>query len=402
MKAAGIIAEYNPFHNGHKYHIEKTREITSADVVVAVISSNFLQRGEPSIVSKWRRTEMALKNGVDLVLELPVVYSNQSAEIFALGSLAILDRVKADCIVFGSENGNIDEIIRIAEIQETRKNEIDEKIKEYMLTGLSYPNAINDAFYHITGYKDCFTPNNILGIEYVRAIKKIKSQIVPVTIKRHKAEYYSQDLIGNIASATAVRKHFMTGNRNSIKGVVPESVFEIMEEEYKNGNIVTMSQFYPYLRFALMSPKTYLKDIQDMEIGFEQRLIEAARKYRDFEIFFEAVRTKRYSNSRISRVLTHILLGLTTEITDKAKEKLPPYVRILGMNTVGRDYINKIKKTTEALLITNMKNIYDKVDEKTAEFLKIESRACELYGSFNGVKERKEPILIFENDEGGL
>lgn len=394
MRAAGIIAEYNPFHNGHKYHLEKTREITGAEVIAVVLSSNFLQRGEPSLIGKWKRSENALENGADIVIELPTVYSNQSAEIFSFGAVSLLAAIKSEAFVFGSESGDIREIEEIVDTLINNKDEVDRLIKGELEKGLSYPNAVNNAFAVLTGKEGCFTPNNILGIEYIKNVRKIGSEMKPMTIKRHKAGYHSEEIYGDIASATAVRKHFLEGYIDEVKKTVPYSVYETLIEEKQNNRLGIINKFYQYIRFALISGQIDLQKIQDIESGFENRLIEAARAARDYETFFEMIKTRRYSNSRISRIITHILTGITNEITEDAKKGVP-YIRVLGMNNSGREYLNKIKKETDIPIITNLRGIEKKLDDRALKFLRFENNCSDIYRTITDVKDLREPILKF-------
>ena len=244
MKAVGLIVEYNPFHNGHKYHIDKAREITGAEVVIAVMSGNFLQRGEPAIFNKWIRAESAIMNGVDLVVELPVLYSSQSAEIFAIGAVSILNSLKVSEIVFGAESENIEIIKNIAEAEKSdeKKAEIDEVIRKEMKLGQSYPNAFAKAIKEVFGYEEILTPNNILGLEYLRAINRIKSEIKPSAIKRNSAGFHSTDVTGEIASATAIRKKIFEGNFEEVFKTIPNSSENIIKQEIESRRVANLEE----------------------------------------------------------------------------------------------------------------------------------------------------------------
>lgn len=396
MKSVGLVVEYNPFHNGHKYHADKAKELSGADVAIAVMSGNFLQRGEPAIFNKWIRTETALLNGIDIVVELPVLYSAQSAEIFATGAVSILNSLKVNEIVFGSENGNIDLLKEIvtAEKSEKKKAEMDELIKNEMKLGQSYPNAFSKAIKEILGYEEVLTPNNILGLEYLRALSRLKSDIKASTIKRNISEFYSDETTGEIASATAIRKKIFEGNFDEILKTVPLNCCEMLRKEIIDGKCAKIEDYYNILKYSVLSQPEKLKYIQDVEPGFDIRIYKGMLKSRNFEEFFEEIITKRYTISRVYRILSHILLDIDTETTDKAKKNMPPYCRILGINSKGREYIRKIKKELEIFLISNVKNIDEKLSKHGSIMFEFDTRADEIYKILNYYQERKMPIVV--------
>lgn len=396
MKSVGIIVEYNPFHNGHKYHIEKSKEISGADVVIAVMSGNFVQRGEPAVFNKWVRTEMALKNGVDLILELPVLYSTQSAEIFAYGAVSILNSLKVNNIVFGSESDNIEMIKYIAEAEksEEKKVKIDEVIKREMGTGQSYPNAFSKAIKEVFGYDDVLTPNNILGLEYLRALNKINSDIIPMAIKRESAGFHSTEVIGDIASATAIRKKIYEESYEEVEKVIPNNCLMLLRKEVKGNQIAKIENYYNILKYSIISQPEKLKYIQDIEQGFDIRVYKGVLNSKNFEQFFSQIITKRYTISRVYRILTHILLDMDTEITEKVKTTPPPYCRILGINSKGREYVRKVKKELEILLISNVKNVNEKLSKHGTVMFEFDNRADEIYKILNYYEKRKNPIVV--------
>lgn len=396
MKSVGLIVEYNPFHNGHKFHIKKAKEITGAEVVTAVMSGNFLQRGEPAVFNKWIRTEAALRNGVDIVIELPVIYSSQSAEIFATGAVSILNSLKIENIVFGAESENIDVIKFIAESEKSEeiKFEMDEVIKREMKSGQSYPNAFSKAVKEILGYEEILTPNNILGLEYLRALNRINSNIKPFAIKREGVEFHSTEAVGDIASATAIRKKIFEGNFEEIKKSVPNNCYELFTEEIKNKKTAQIEEYYNILKYSILSQPEKLKYIQDIEQGFDIRIYKGVLKSKNFEQFFSEIITKRYTISRVYRILTHILLDIDIEITEKAKLITPPYCRILGINNKGREYIRKVKKELEIFLISNVKNVNEKLSKHGTAVFEFDNRADEIYKILNHYEERKNPIIV--------
>lgn len=390
MKATGVVVEYNPFHNGHKYHLEMARKHGEGDIVIAVMSGDFLQRGEPAIINKWKRTEMVLANGVDIVVELPSYYSAQSAEIFAKGSVEILGALGVTDIVFGSESGDVEKLEEIAKLEE---DEIfQEQLKEELTKGSSYPTAFSKALEKVLGKKGYFTPNDILGTEYVRAIKKKNLGVKPIAIKREGTGYHSHDIAGKIASATAIRKMLREGDKD-IADVLPGISLDILMEEHRKENTAFLREYYPLIRHEIILHRDMLADIQDVEIGFENKLYSAAVKYPVYEDFYEEIMSKRYTNARVQRILIHILIGLTVDITKKAKEKVP-YIRILGFNEKGNSYLKKIKKTQEIETFTTLKNVSKKLDKDAKMLLDFNERASKIYGIIKEYEGKTIPIML--------
>ena len=348
MRASGLVVEYNPFHNGHRFHLEKACEIDKESVKIAVMSGDFVQRGEPAVVNRWKRAEMALKNGIDIAVELPIFYSCQSAEIFAIGAVGILNELKCNNIIFGSETSNINALKEIAEIEENA--EFKNKIKEYLSNGESYPTAHSRALKELKGNDITFASNDILGLEYIKAMKYWNSSMEPLLIKREKTGYYGENIDEGFASATAVRK-FLKEN------------------------------------------KDILSDIQDMEKGYENRLYEMAVKNYDFGKFYEEIVSKRFTHGRTQRVLIHILTGITQELTQRIKKEVP-YIKILGFTDKGREYLNYLKKEENNKIITSMKNIKDKFSDDVRELVEFNERASLIYKMVNFYEDSKIPLMI--------
>jgi predicted nucleotidyltransferase len=375
MKATGVVVEYNPFHNGHKYHLEKAREKGIGDVVIAVMSGDFLQRGEPGIVNKWKRAEMAINSGLDIVVELPAYYSCQSAEIFARGAVGILGALKVSDIVFGSESGDVNKLKKIASLEEDK--EFQGYIKEELGKGSSYPTSFAKAVERVTGEKGYMTPNDILGTEYIRAISSWNLNMNPISIKREGTGYHSHEIKGEIASATAIRK-MLSEDSEKIRDLVPEGVYNILNEEFQSGRCVWLKEFYPIIRHEIILHRENLCNIQDIEVGFENRIYESAIKNRDYDKFYSDIMTKRYTNARVQRILIHILLGITVALTENAKESIP-YVRILGFNENGSKYLKSIKDKTEIEIFTTLKNISKKLTGREKELLDFNERCSNIY-----------------------
>ncbi len=389
MKATGIVVEYNPFHNGHRYHLEKAKEHGVGDVVIAVMSGDYLQRGEPAILNKWMRTEMALKNGIDIVVELPSFYSTQSAEIFAKGSVEILGNLGVSDIVFGSEGGDVNILEGIADLEE---NEVfQELLKNYLSLGRSYPSAFSMALDEISGGQERFNPNDILGIEYVRAIKKGRLDIKPIAIKREGSGYHSEDLDSIIASATAIRKALKESK--SIEKLVPNESYHIIIDGIKEKKLTYLEEYYPLIRHEIILNKDKLSEIQDVEVGYENKLYSAAFKYRDFYDFYNEILSKRYTNARVQRVLVHVLIGLTREITRSVKKKVP-FIRVLGFNERGNMYLKGIKKEMKVPLLSSLKNVTKILDDEAKSLLDFNEKASKIYGIVKEYDEMKRPIIL--------
>ena len=326
MKVTGIIAEYNPFHNGHKYHIDKARELTNPDVLVCVCSGNYNQRGDISIIDKFTKTKAALENGVDLVLELPYIYTTQNAYVFGSNAVNILNRVKADYLVFGSETNNLKELEKYANL------EVDvTRLKELMHDGNSYPKAYG----LLAG---SLYPNDILAVTYLKALKN--TNIKPISIQRTN-EYLSEDM-DIIASASAIRKAIKENKDCSLATPI------------KIDNPVFNEDLYPYLRNLLFtSSRKDLQQIFMVSEGIENMLIENAIKYDNYEDFINNSVSRRYTRSRIQRITLQIMNQIKKEDVSNLPET--DYVRVLGFNSKGQELLKSLKE--EANLITLFKNI---------------------------------------------
>lgn len=384
MKATGIIVEYNPFHNGHKLHLTEAKK--KGDLVIGVMSGNFLQRGEPGIFDKWTRANMALENNIDLVVELPVFYSTQSAEIFSYGAIDILDKLRVDNLVFGSESSDIQRLKKIAYLQIDKKELIDEKIKEKIKKGISYPNAINSVIEELLGEKDILKPNDILGIEYIKAIRKLGSSIEVDLIERRSVGYHDKEIVGDITSATSIREMIKNNNLEDIKKVMPIESFETL------GIPTYLENFYFLLRYEILNNFDELKDISDMEIGLDNRIFEMAVKYSDFHEFYKNLMTKRYTNGRIQRILIHILLKIDKKIIDETRSGIT-YVKILGFSKLGMRYLKEKKDELKIKPLSGLKNISLILDERERELLNFEIKCDRIYNIINPYEERKFPII---------
>ncbi|MEW9501412.1 nucleotidyltransferase [Jeotgalibacillus marinus] len=358
MKATGIVVEYNPFHNGHLLHATESRKITGNDVLIAVMSGPFLQRGEPALVSKWERTRMALSAGVDVVIELPYAFATQHASNFALGAVTLLDAIGCEALCFGSEDGKEDTFIERIHWKNNNQDALDSQIKEFMKKGYSYPSSVAKSYEHLTtGLQalDLSQPNNMLGLQYVEAIKKQARTIKPYTILRKSSGYHEATLhTGKISSATSIRKAIFDGSLEKIKEHVPTSTY-LQLQQYIN----TYHQFHQWenywqlLQHLLITHSPLeLREIYEIEEGIEYRLIEHARTSTSFHSFMKKVKTKRYTWTRIQRMLIHVLTHTKKE--EIIDNPTPTYLRLLGMTQRGRAYLNAQKKNFSLPLISKV------------------------------------------------
>ncbi len=361
MKAVGLIVEYNPFHNGHAYHLQSAKETAQADVVVAVMSGNFLQRGEPALVSKWVRTKMALLNGVDIVLELPYQFATQKAETFANGAVSILDAIGCHSLCFGSESGDITSFVQTVDYLDSHKEIFDENIKKNIKTGVSFPKALSLSFQSLSSTENLVSlekPNNILGFHYIKALKHQKSPIIPLTVKRKNADYHDEHFATEtIASATSIRKALFASKENNspIEQYVPDATSRLLKEYLNDyGNFHEWEHYWNYLRLRLLHCKPEdLREIYEVEEGIEHRLIAVALEATNFKEFMQKIKTKRYTWTRLQRICLHILTNTKKadmiRTTDKAT-----YLRLLGMTAIGKEYLNKFKSQFTLPLISKL------------------------------------------------
>jgi predicted nucleotidyltransferase len=393
LKACGIIVEYNPFHNGHYYHLHESKKVTNSDLIIAVMSGNFLQRGEPALISKWARTKMALAGGADLVIELPYVFASQKAEIFANGAISILSALAADTLCFGSESGDIQEIQRTIQLLDEKSKDFNHFIKQFLLKGNSYPKSASLAFKKLDGsenFLDLSSPNNILGYHYVKAIQEQKSAITPYTIKRKNAGYHDPAFgEDNIASATSIRKALEKGNGTdlaSIEKVIPNETLQVLQEYRANyGVLHTWELYYPYLQYKILtSSPADLQEIYEAEEGLENRLIQAAKSSTSFNAFMNAMKTKRYTWTRLQRLCVHVLNNIKRTDIQTINLTKANYVRILGMSQIGQTYLNQIKKSISLPLVTTISQFNDPM-------LSIDLKAASTYtfGYPSSIREQK-------------
>ena len=371
MDVIGVIAEYNPFHNGHIYHIERIKEMYPDSVVVLVMSSTFTQRGIPSIINKWKKTEIALNHNIDIVVELPYIFSTQSADIFAKESINLLKELKVNKLIFGSESDDIKTLELMAKTQIENK-EYDKLVKKYMNNGLNYPTAMNKALFELTNL-EVKESNDLLGLSYIKEITKQKANIEYITIKRTN-NYLGTNLDDRIASASAIRNGLVTFK--DIKEYVPSDTYKTLYKER-----FFMNDYFNILKYKIYSSNDLSKYL-DVDEGIENRILKVIDEVNNYDELVEKIKTKRYTYNKINRMFCHILCGFTKDLRDKFTTST--YIRILGFSKNGQKYLNKIKKDTSIPIITKF--------IKNEDILDFEMKVLKVYVNVLNNKKQKEYI----------
>ena len=347
----GIVCEYNPFHNGHIYHLKKVKELYPNHLIVLVLSGNYTQRGDVSLIDKWKKTEIAL-NYVDLVVELPFVFAVQSADIFARGAIDILKALRVDAIIFGSEDDDTEKLKKMAEAQMSK--EYDQKVLEYLNLGLNYPTSLSKALKDVCGFTTNL-PNDLLGLSYIKNLNG--SSIKAVSIKRTNS-YLDKNLSGEISSGTSIRLALKNGQ--DIKKYVPNEAYQCLNDVH------FIDDYFEFIKYRILSED--ISKYQTVDEGIENRIKKVIKSSNNIEQLISKIKTKRYTYNKISRMLIHILTGFTKE---EAKNIKTSYIRVLGFNSKGRNYLNLIKKICEFPIITKF--------SKDNNLLQIEQRVSDIY-----------------------
>ncbi|HBI05098.1 MAG TPA: nucleotidyltransferase [Paenibacillaceae bacterium] len=384
MKTVGIVVEYNPFHNGHAYHLAQIKKQTGAECLVAIMSGPFVQRGEPAIVNKWARTEMALRGGIDLVIELPFLYATQSAEWFAYGAVATLHATGViDGLSFGMESEDPDWLMPLAEFLEQEPPSFRQAIKEDLSCGLSYPAAFARALATLqdSSLKDMpaqerVKPNNILALHYCRALLRLHSSIKPLPVVRKGAEHHQQDAGGGkIASATSLRKILYHEHLEKVIPYVPQTTYEILKREKTEGRFpVELESFFPYLLHQLIAMEpSELEKIHEMKEGIHHLLGKIGVEAINYQQLIQQMGNKRYTHSRIRRLLLNVLMNVTRERVTRCNLNSPSYIRILGFTEKGKKLLKTMRKTASLPLIHSIK-------KERNILLNFDLQASRLYG----------------------
>ena len=357
----GIICEYNPFHNGHIYHIEKIKEKYPDSTIILVMSSFFTERGDISVLDKKAKTEIALENNVDLVIELPFVFATQSADIFAYGAISILNKLDVDLLIFGSESDNI-EALKETALTELEDDNYDNVVKDFLDEGVNYPTALSKALDMITGYK-VTKPNDLLGISYIKALILTNSKIEPETIKR--TNDYHDLKVDTISSASAIRKAL--SSKSDISGAVPAITKNYIR-------FIDENMYFKLLKLKVIADIDDLDIYQTVDEGIENRVKKFIYKSKSLEELILNIKTKRYTYNKIRRMLTHILCSFKKE---DAKNLEIEYLRILGFNKKGQKVLNEVKKDLDVPIYFNYK-------EKLNKYLDLDFKVATIYAEIVG------------------
>ena len=375
MKSVGIICEYNPFHNGHLYHINKIKEMFPEHTIILIMSTSFTERGEISIINKFDKTKIALAYGVDMVIELPFPFASQSADLFAKGSVSLLNELKCEYIIFGSESDDIELLKSLAKIQ-IDNSTYDNLVKKYLDSGLNYPTAMGKALNIING-STINKPNDLLGLSYVKEIINNKYNITPVTIKRTN-NYHSLKKAGRIISASAIRN--LIEQKKSFKKYVPKVAYQFIDKNNYS------EKLFEILKYKIVSTND-LSIYQTVDEGIENRIKKYINKCDNLNSFIECIKTKRYTYNKISRMIIHIICDFTKE--DAKSFKSISYIRVLGFTSNGQKYLQQLKKYINIPIITNPKNSKDKM-------LELEHKVTDIYNLItnNNINDRLEKPII--------
>jgi predicted nucleotidyltransferase len=400
MNITGIITEYNPFHNGHKLHLEETKRLSGAEGIICVMSGNFVQRGLPAILDKWTRARMAVLSGVDLVVELPTVFAVSSAEFFAKGAVDILTQTSVvNSLCFGSEAGDTKLIRRIAEILCDEPAIFREILKKNLSSGNSFVKArslsLIEYFNHYTNVKFSAekleellsSSNNILAIEYCKSIIKSKSSIEPLTIKRIGSSYNDKDLSSNLASATAIRELLYSDlYSNKLYQYMPEPSANIIMDSFTSTNkLPSSNDFLPYIKYKLLASPNSFSKLPDSGEGLDNKFLKEINTVSSVDELIMKVKSKRYTYTRLTRLLCQYFLGFEHYDTSTLRLTKPNYLRVLALNTTGAKIIKEIKKASNI-------NIISKVPKKIEDqMLQIDINASNIYSLIN-------PSVKFNSD----
>lgn len=394
MKVAAIIAEYNPFHNGHLFQIDTIRKTTDADYIIVILSGDFVQRGEPAILDKYARCRIALLCGADAVFELPVYFSLGSAEYFAQGAVSLLNRLGVvDILHFGSECGNLNILCKCAKLITDETDEYKRLLNLHLKEGKSFPLARSEAIKSLSGFSDILSsPNNILAMEYIKALRQSKSTITPVTLQRNGADFHSNALLEEeLPSANAIRKSLVDksdGNLSHLNGYVPYACLEALRQN----TLLFQNDFSQILLYRLLqniSPYKKFSHIYDISPELSNTISANVMRFVSFEAFAHLCKSRNITYTHICRSLMHILLDMTQENADILKaEGYCSYARLLGFRTQGgkSGLLRQMKKHTSIPIITSPSKGLNQLPKRALISLKADFHAANIY---EGVKAQK-------------
>ncbi|MGX7024346.1 nucleotidyltransferase [Vagococcus hydrophili] len=394
MKSCGVVVEYNPFHNGHKYHLEQAREKSGADVIVAVMSGNFLQRGEPAVIDKWLRTKESLLNGADLVIELPFAYAVQSADYFTRGSVQILQNLKVDSLCFGTDSNECLDYGAFGKFHQENSDKINQKYQEIKNNGSNYPQLMTQVYRELypEWALDFSSPNHILGMGYAKENASHEKPMMLYPIQRVGNEYHDKEISHDrFASATSIREKVLSGERIDLEKLVPKETLKDLEES----ELVYLEKSWSYLKYQLIiQPVEQLRKTYQMVEGLEYRLKEAAISSTNFNEFLQKVKSKRYTWTRIQRLCMYVLLQVTQSEIEGTWNQ--PYLRVLGFNDQGRQFLKEKKKEITYPVITN-------INKKNEQLLSLDIKAGRMYSLISQSEKYQDyyqaPIYIKEEEK---
>lgn len=375
MLVAGIISEYNPFHLGHAALVSRTR-LGGATHIVAVMSGNFVQRGEPAVLSKWARTKQALQNGVDLVIELPLPWALAGAEKFAFGGTALLDAIGVDQISFGSECGSIDDLKKA--VQALESSSLRDALRFELKNGTTFARARQKAISSLFDEETAQLlrePNNILGIEYIKALNKLNSKVTPFTINRVGAAHDAQSSGSSFASASQIRRLMQSGGDFSL--LMPKSAVAIAQHEIDAGNApasITVVERAILAKLRSMSRAEFAL-LPDISEGLENRVYTATRKATGLDEVYDLIKSKRYTHARIRRIVLSAFLGLHASMSTG----VPPYLRVIGFNNRGIEILHLLKSTAKLPVISNSSDVLS-LDNKAKSMVELEYHSTDIFG----------------------
>ena len=375
MKAIGIIAEYNPFHNGHLYQIQKIKEMYPNYTIVVVMTGNFTERGNVAIIDKFKRTEIALNNNVDLVIELPYPFATQSADTFAYGAITILEKLQVEKVIFGSESDNIEDLKTIAKVQIDNKD-FEKLVKIYSKLGNNYPTSIASAVYDLTN-KKINTPNDLLGVSYIKTILENNYKIEPITIKR--INNYHDKKLSNISSATSIREALK--KNESVKDHIPKDSYKYFDKLH------FIEDYFDIIKYKILTDND-LSKYCTVDEGIDLLLKKQILKSYSYEKLIKNIKSKRYTYNKITRMILHILCNFTKDKKELFKDI--SYIRILGFNDYGKSYLNKIKKEIDIPIIS-------KITRNKDPMLEFELSTTNIY-NLKGNICKEENKIIYKGD----
>lgn len=399
MNITSIISEYNPLHNGHLYHMEKTKELTGADAIICIMSGNFVQRGLPAMIDKWNRAKIALECGADLVLELPVLYSLSSAEFFAFGAVSLLNSLGAvNSVCFGSEEGDLEFLKSISQILLKEPLQFRKSLKEYLDLGYGYAKARSLALKEYIKGENIIdknleqrlsTSNNILGIEYLKNLIRLNSNIKPYTIRREGASYNSDIMDIKFSSATAIRKYVKENeDLSELYKQLPKSSYNLLLN-LKNSNYEFASgrNMLKYIKYKYFCGDSQIEKLPDVIEGLHNKIYKSLARINDYDDLIQDIKSKRFTYTRISRILCQYFIGFERYNTEMLRKESCPYARVLGFNEIGTKILKDLKKSSNIPVYTKLPQVHNEV-------LGLEIQATKAYSLLNSKIDPFSDFLI--------